>query len=55
MLQIEIPIQKQYLSESDIDKACLCLRDNGIDEDEIDTVLQALCYILLDTEIEELL
>lgn len=28
-----------------------CLIDNGIDQDEADTVLQALGYILLDTEL----
>lgn len=30
-----------------------CLIDNGIDEDEVETVLQALGYILLDTELYE--
>ncbi len=30
-----------------------CLIDNGIEEDEAETVLQALCYILIDEEIED--
>lgn len=34
-----------------LQKAKRCLRDNGIEEDECATVLQALCYILLDVEI----
>ena len=34
-----------------IQKAEQCLIDNGIDEDEVSTVLQALGYILLDSEL----
>lgn len=34
-----------------IDKACKVLVDNGIEPDEADTVLQAVCYALLDIEI----
>lgn len=34
-------------------KAKQCLTDNGIDPDETEIVLQALCYILLDEETEQ--
>lgn len=39
------------LNKDKIEKAMQCLVDNGIEEDEADTVLQALCYILIDEEI----
>lgn len=39
------------LTEKQIDDAKQCLIDNGIDEDEAETVLQALGYILLDMEV----
>ena len=32
-----------------------CLEDNGIEPDETAIVLQALCYILLDIEIENII
>ena len=35
------------------DKAKQCLIDNGIEIDEAEVVLQALCYILLNEEIEQ--
>ena len=38
------------LTEKQIEDAKQCLIDNGIDEDEAETVLQALGYILLDVE-----
>lgn len=38
-----------------VKKALQCLLDNGIDTDECPTVLQALCYILIDKEIEDIL
>ena len=34
-----------------IDRACQVLIDNGIEPEEADTVLQAVCYALLDFEI----
>jgi hypothetical protein len=40
------------VSKQQFDKALKCLVDNGIEIDEAETVLQALCYILLDTEID---
>ena len=43
------------MTQEQIDKAMQCLVDNGIEPDEASTVLQALCYILLDEEIEHLL
>lgn len=39
------------ISEDQIHKAMQCLVDNGIEEDEACTVLQALGYILLNTEL----
>ena len=39
------------LTETQIEDAKQCLIDNGIDEDEAETVLQALGYILLDVEL----
>lgn len=47
-----IKIQKRFLTQKDIQAAEQCLVDNGIYVDEVDTVLQALCYTLFDTEIE---
>lgn len=41
------------LNKTKIDKAKQCLIDNGIEADEADTVLQALCYILMDEEIHD--
>lgn len=43
------------LTREDIQKALQCLADNGIEKGECAVVLQALCYILMDTEIENLL
>lgn len=40
-----------YIREDHIKKAERCLVDNGIDADEACEVLQALGYILLDTEL----
>lgn len=34
-----------------IQAAKMCLADNGIEADETETVLEALCYILLDVDI----
>ena len=38
-----------------IEKALRCLKDNGIEKSECPVVLQAMCYILYDAEIEDLL
>lgn len=43
------------INKNMIKKAQECLADNGIDRDETATVLQALGYILLDSELEDLL
>ena len=43
------------INEEMIRKAQQCLADNGIDPDETATVLQALGYILLDSELEDML
>lgn len=39
------------ISKEDIINAEQCLIDNGIDEDEVQIVLQAIGYILLDLEL----
>lgn len=39
------------VKRSDIDNAEQCLIDNGISRDEAQVVVQALGYILLDTEL----
>ena len=41
------------ITKKTFDKAKQCLIDNGIEFDEAETVLQALCYILLDEETEQ--
>lgn len=40
-----------YFTAEKLQKAMQCLEDNGIEEDECRTVLQALGYILLDAEL----
>lgn len=48
-------IRNKYpLTKENIEHAMICLEDNGIDSSETFTVLQALCYILCDAEIEEI-
>lgn len=39
------------MNKEKIKKAEQCLIDNGIEEDEVEIVLQALGYILLDMEL----
>lgn len=39
------------ITKADIRKAEKVLIDNGIDKDEADIVLQAIGYVLLDTEL----
>ena len=39
------------ITKERIEEAENCLYENGIDPEETDTVLQALGYILLDTEL----
>lgn len=47
-------VANKHLSKTKINQAIDCLVDNGIeDEDEAFYVLQALCYILIDEEIED--
>ena len=41
------------ITKEQIKAAEKCLVDNGVDEDEADTVLQAIGYILLDMELYE--
>ena len=46
-------IKMQIITKEKYDKAKQCLLDNGIDQDEVDIILQALCYILCDEETEQ--
>lgn len=46
-----IRISKRLLSNEDIKRTEQVLIDNGIEADEADTVLQAIGYVLLDTEL----
>lgn len=46
-----IKLQRTEVSAEDIRRSQQVLIDNGIDEDEVDVVLQALGYTLLDTEL----
>ena len=41
------------LTRETFNKAKQCLIDNGIEADEAEIVLQALCYILLNEETEQ--
>lgn len=41
----------KIVTKADIEKALKVLADNGIEADETETVLQAVCYALLDVEI----
>lgn len=42
------------INKENVDKTLKVLIDNGIDEDEAETVLQAIGYALIDTELETL-
>lgn len=56
-LEEETPTEKvvvrvsREITQSNISDAERVLADNGIDKDEVDTVLQAIGYTLLDTEL----
>lgn len=41
------------MNKEKIEKACQCLKYNGIEKDECGNVLRALGYILLDEEWED--
>ena len=41
------------MTQEKFNKAKQCLIDNGIEPDEVNIVLQALCYILTDEETEQ--
>lgn len=51
----DVYVADGYLLQEQVDAALKCLIDNGIDKDESATVLQALCYILMDKEIDDML
>ena len=50
---MNVTIEKKVITAEEIKKAKGCLIDNGIHPDEVDDVLQALGYILLDIELME--
>lgn len=43
----------QIVTKGKYNKAKQCLLDNGINQDEVDIILQALCYILCDEKTEQ--
>ena len=45
------PDDDAFIDQTRLDKAMQILKDNGIDEDECEIVLQALGYALLDAEL----
>jgi len=49
--KMEIEVQKMTITQENIDAAEKVLRDNGIEPDEVCTVLQAIGYTLLDIEL----
>jgi hypothetical protein len=46
-------METTVMTQRKFDAGLRCLTDNGIEADEAETVLQALCYILLDEETEQ--
>ena len=46
-----VAVSNGHVRKGDIEKAERCLIDNGIEADEVCTVLQALGYIMLDVEL----
>ena len=52
---VTITVDAHTMNQSIFNRAAKCLIDNGTDSDEAATVLQALCYILMDTETELLM
>ena len=46
-----IKLNKTSVDKEDIKRAEQILIDNGIDADEVDIVLQAVGYVLLNTEL----
>lgn len=48
-------IQRANITKEDIKRTLKVLIDNGIEKDEAGTVLQAIGYTLIDTELEDLI
>jgi len=46
-------MSEMFIKQERLKAAEKCLIDNGIESDEAHTVLQALCYILFDIEIDK--
>ena len=46
-------MRKIKVTQETFNKEKQCLIDNGIDANEANIVLQALCYILMDEETEQ--
>ena len=49
----DILVKYKVITDDNITKSLQVLIDNGIDEDEAETVLQAIGYTLIDTELFE--
>ena len=48
-------IQRTNVTKEDVKRTLKVLVDNGIEKDEAGTVLQAIGYALIDTELEDLI
>ena len=48
-------IQRANITKEDIKRTLKVLIDNGIEKDEAGTVLQAIGYTLIDSELEDLI
>ena len=49
----ELDIKAPIVDKRGFLAACRCLIDNGVSIDEAQTVMQAICYIMHDTETEQ--
>ena len=52
---MKIQVQRTNVTKEDINRTLKVLIDNGIEKDEAGTVLQAIGYTLIDTELEDLI
>ena len=48
---MNIRIQRQIIKEEDLKRSEQILIDNGIEKDEVNIVMQAIGYALIDTEL----
>ena len=52
---MKVKLETTELNEDNIKRALQVLIDNGIEKDEADTVLEAIGYVMLDTDLDEIL